>query len=125
MTASASTGGMTGLESLEMGAARIQVDDKKIINDFSYTFKRGDRIGLAGKNGTGKSTLLNIITGYLNPEKGKVDVGDTTVYGYYKQGGLAFNEKEYSANQSCQNHCHADNNPESHNHLHPQYKVTL
>ncbi|RYG16473.1 MAG: ABC transporter ATP-binding protein, partial [Chitinophagaceae bacterium] len=41
-----------------------------------------------------KSTLLNIITGFLKPEKGTVDVGDTTVYGYYKQGGLAFNEKE-------------------------------
>lgn len=52
------------------------------------------RIGLAGKNGTGKSTLLNIITGFLQPEKGKVGTGETTVYGYYKQGGLAFNEKE-------------------------------
>lgn len=67
---------------------------KKIINDFSYTFKRADRIGLAGKNGTGKSTLLNIITGFLTPEKGNVSTGETTVYGYYKQGGLAFNEKE-------------------------------
>jgi len=65
-----------------------------IIKDFTYTFKRGDRIGLAGKNGTGKSTLLNIITGNLVPEKGTVSKGDTTVYGYYKQGGLAFNEKE-------------------------------
>lgn len=68
--------------------------EKKIINDFTYTFKKGDRIGLAGKNGTGKSTLLNIITNHLIPEKGKVDIGETTVYGYYKQGGLAFNEKE-------------------------------
>ncbi|MDQ7947212.1 MAG: ABC-F family ATP-binding cassette domain-containing protein [Pedobacter sp.] len=68
--------------------------DKKIINDFSYTFKRGDRIGLAGKNGTGKSTLLNIITGSLKPERGQVDIGETTVYGYYKQGGLSFNDKD-------------------------------
>ena len=68
--------------------------EKNIISDFSYTFKRADRIGLAGKNGTGKSTLLNIITGFLTPEKGKVGTGETTVYGYYKQGGLAFNEKE-------------------------------
>jgi ATP-binding cassette subfamily F protein uup len=83
-----------GNKILELNHIGQTFDDKKIINDFSYTFKRGDRIGLAGKNGTGKSTLLNIITGYLNPEKGKVDVGDTTVYGYYKQGGLAFNEKE-------------------------------
>ncbi|HEX8607693.1 MAG TPA: ATP-binding cassette domain-containing protein, partial [Pedobacter sp.] len=68
--------------------------EKTIITDFTYTFKRADRIGLAGKNGTGKSTLLNIITGNLIPEKGKVGTGETTVYGYYKQGGLAFNEKE-------------------------------
>ena len=83
-----------GNKILELNHIGQTFDDKKIINNFSYVFKRGDRIGLAGKNGTGKSTLLNIITGFLEPEKGKVDVGDTTVYGYYKQGGLAFNEKE-------------------------------
>lgn len=83
-----------GNKILELNHIAQTFDDKKIINNFSYVFKRGDRIGLAGKNGTGKSTLLNIITGFLQPEKGKVDVGDTTVYGYYKQGGLAFNEKE-------------------------------
>jgi ATP-binding cassette subfamily F protein uup len=83
-----------GNKILELEHIGQSFDDKKIINDFSYTFKRADRIGLAGKNGTGKSTLLNIITGFLQPEKGKVNVGETTVYGYYKQGGLAFNEKE-------------------------------
>lgn len=83
-----------GNKILELDQIGQTFDDKKIINNFSYVFKRGDRIGLAGKNGTGKSTLLNIITGFLKPEKGTVDVGDTTVYGYYKQGGLAFNEKE-------------------------------
>jgi len=69
-------------------------DGRPIINDFSYTFKRGDRIGLAGKNGTGKSTLLNIITSQLKPDAGKVDTGETTVFGYYKQGGLTFDPKE-------------------------------
>lgn len=83
-----------GNKILELEHIGQRFDEKKIINDFSYTFKRADRIGLAGKNGTGKSTLLNIITGFLQPEKGKVSVGETTVYGYYKQGGLAFNEKE-------------------------------
>ena len=83
-----------GNKILELDHIGQSFDEKKIINDFSYTFKRADRIGLAGKNGTGKSTLLNIITGYLQPEKGNVSVGETTVYGYYKQGGLAFNEKE-------------------------------
>lgn len=83
-----------GNKILELNHINQSFADKKIIEDFTYTFKRGDRIGLAGKNGSGKSTLLNIITGYLKPSKGKVDIGDTTVYGYYKQGGLAFNEKE-------------------------------
>jgi ATP-binding cassette subfamily F protein uup len=69
-------------------------DGRPIINDFSYTFKKGDRIGLAGKNGTGKSTLLNILTSQLMPDAGKVDTGETTVFGYYKQGGLTFNPKE-------------------------------
>lgn len=83
-----------GNKILELDHIGQSFDNKKIITDFSYTFKRADRIGLAGKNGTGKSTLLNIITGYLKPENGKVSTGETTVYGYYKQGGLAFNEKE-------------------------------
>jgi len=69
-------------------------DGRPIINDFSYTFKKGDRIGLAGKNGTGKSTLLNIITSQLTPDTGKVETGETTVFGYYKQGGLTFDPKE-------------------------------
>jgi ATP-binding cassette subfamily F protein uup len=83
-----------GNKILELDHIGQSFDEKEIITDFSYTFKRADRIGLAGKNGTGKSTLLNIITGFLQPQKGKVNVGETTVYGYYKQGGLAFNEKE-------------------------------
>ncbi len=79
---------------LELENVRQDFDEKKIIKDFSYVFKKGDRIGLAGKNGTGKSTLLNIITGSLKPTSGIVSIGDTTKYGYYQQKGLSFNEKE-------------------------------
>ncbi len=79
---------------LELDHIKQRFDDINIIDDFSYTFKHGDRIGLAGKNGTGKSTLLNIITGNLKPVEGNVSIGETTKYGYYKQGGLAFSEKE-------------------------------
>lgn len=79
---------------LELNHIHQTFDDKKIIEDFTYVFKKGDRIGLAGKNGTGKSTLLNIITGNLKPTKGTVSIGDTTKYGYYQQKGLSFNEKE-------------------------------
>jgi len=79
---------------IELEHIKKSFDGRSIINDFSYTFKKGDRIGLAGKNGTGKSTLLNIITNHLKPDAGKVDIGETTVFGYYKQGGLTFDPKE-------------------------------
>ena len=79
---------------LELDHIKQNFGDNKVISDFSYVFKKGDRIGLAGKNGTGKSTLLNIITGNLSPSKGVVSIGDTTKYGYYQQKGLSFNEKE-------------------------------
>ncbi|MDN3584201.1 ABC-F family ATP-binding cassette domain-containing protein [Mucilaginibacter flavus] len=64
------------------------------ISDFNYIFKKGDRIGLAGKNGTGKSTLLNLITGALQPDKGTVVKGETTVIGYFHQSGITFKDDE-------------------------------
>jgi ATP-binding cassette subfamily F protein uup len=67
---------------------------KTLIEDFSYTFKKGDRIGLAGKNGSGKSTYLNMITGALQPDSGKIDKGETTVMGYFHQGGITFTETD-------------------------------
>ena len=79
---------------IELDHVKQSFDGRPIINDFSYTFKKADRIGLAGKNGTGKSTLLNIITSQFKPEAGTVETGETTVFGYYKQGGLTFDPKE-------------------------------
>ena len=69
-------------------------DEKNILHDFSYVFKKGDRIGVAGKNGMGKSTFLNLVTQQILPDKGKVIVGETTVFGYYEQKGLQFDESE-------------------------------
>lgn len=63
-----------------------------IIKNFNYVFKKGDRIGLAGRNGTGKSTFLNLITEKLQPDQGSIIVGDTTVFGYYHQLGLQLPE---------------------------------
>ena len=83
-----------GNKILELENISKSFNGKPIINNFSYTFKKGDRIGVAGKNGTGKSTLLNIVTGAIQPDNGKVLVGETTVFGYYRQGGLEFKEEE-------------------------------
>jgi len=83
-----------GSKILELEHVSKHYAAKEIINDFSYTFKKGDRIGLAGKNGTGKSTFLNLITKEETPDAGTIAVGETTVYGYYKQGGLEVNEND-------------------------------
>lgn len=64
--------------------------DKKIINDFSYVFKKGEKLGVVGPNGSGKSTLLNMLVGSVEPDKGKIVIGDTVVMGYYHQDGLKF-----------------------------------
>lgn len=83
-----------GNKILELENVNKAFKDKTIIQDFSYTFKKGDRIGLTGKNGTGKSTFLNLITLTLPQDSGIISVGETTKYGYYKQGGLEFSEGE-------------------------------
>lgn len=59
-----------------------------IVSDFSYTFKKGERIGIVGKNGVGKSTLLNLLTGQIHPDSGRIVAGQTLVVGYYSQEGL-------------------------------------
>lgn len=66
--------------------------DKKLLDKFNYNFKPGERIGIIGKNGTGKSTFLNILTGTLPPDSGKVIVGDTVKFGYYTQSGIQIKE---------------------------------
>lgn len=83
-----------GNKILELEHISKTFNNTPIISDFSYTFKKGDKIGLTGKNGTGKSTFLNIITGELNSDTGTVSKGETTVFGYYHQSGLSFDESE-------------------------------
>ncbi|WP_340063735.1 ABC-F family ATP-binding cassette domain-containing protein [Ascidiimonas aurantiaca] len=62
--------------------------DKKILEKFTYVFKTKERIGIIGKNGTGKTTFLNLLTGALPPDSGKVVIGETVKFGYYSQKGL-------------------------------------
>jgi ATP-binding cassette subfamily F protein uup len=66
--------------------------DKKIINELDYNFKRGEKMGVVGSNGTGKSTFLNMLSGAEEPSKGKISIGDTVVMGYYHQSGATFKE---------------------------------
>ena len=67
-------------------------DDKVILEGFDYTFKKGERIGIVGKNGAGKSTFINILQGMEQPDSGKVNIGDTVVFGNYSQSGLVIKE---------------------------------
>lgn len=66
--------------------------DKPILRGFDYTFKKGERIGVVGKNGVGKSTFLNIIQGIETADSGKVNIGDTVIFGNYSQQGLVIKE---------------------------------
>ena len=79
-----------GGQILELDCVFKTFNNKLIIDGFEYVFKRGDKIGLTGKNGTGKSTLLNLITQEILPDSGLVKKGETTVFGYYHQSGLSF-----------------------------------
>lgn len=65
--------------------------DLCLIKDFSYKFQRGEKVGIVGKNGTGKSTFLNIITSQIPADSGTIEVGQTIRYGYYRQAGIDFN----------------------------------
>lgn len=67
-------------------------EDKIILKGFDYTFKKGERIGVIGKNGIGKSTFLNIAQGLEQPDSGKVNIGDTVIFGNYSQRGLPVKE---------------------------------
>ncbi|OGS62325.1 MAG: ABC transporter [Flavobacteria bacterium GWF1_32_7] len=77
-----------GSKIIEMVKLNKDFPDRTILKDFSYSFQRGERIGIIGKNGTGKSTFLNILTQTIQPDSGKVIIGDTIKIGYYTQSGI-------------------------------------
>ncbi|WP_319229129.1 ABC-F family ATP-binding cassette domain-containing protein [Draconibacterium orientale] len=66
----------------------------KLIEDFSYKFQRFEKVGIVGKNGTGKSTFLNLLTQTLTPDSGAIEIGQTIKFGYYRQEGIAFDPRE-------------------------------
>ena len=78
-----------GSKILELHKISKSYPDKPILDQFEYTFTKGERVGIIGKNGTGKSTFLNILAGMDQPDSGKVIVGDTIKFGYYTQKGIS------------------------------------
>ncbi len=83
-----------GKKVLEIKSISKRFDETVILKDFSYTFDRTEKLGVIGRNGTGKSTFLNIITGSMPPDSGTVDPGETVVFGYYRQDGMKIREDQ-------------------------------
>jgi ATP-binding cassette subfamily F protein uup len=75
---------------LDLSHLNKAYDELTILKDFSYTFKKGERVGVSGSNGVGKTTFLNLITGSVKPDSGRIETGETVVFGYYTQEGLQF-----------------------------------
>ena len=82
-----------GKKTIELSDICKSFGEKKVIDDFTYIFLRDDRIGIIGKNGCGKSTLMKIITGNLKPDSGSVEIGDTLRIGYFMQENEPLDEK--------------------------------
>lgn len=83
-----------GSKILEVENLSKRFDDKVLLDHFTYTFKRPDRVGLIGKNGMGKTTLMNMLTGQLRPDSGKIMTGGTVKFGYYTQTELDLPENQ-------------------------------
>jgi ATP-binding cassette subfamily F protein uup len=76
----------------EMKKVNKAFGDKIILQGFDYSFNKGERVGVVGKNGTGKSTFINIMQGFEQADSGKVNIGDTVVFGNFSQQGLVIHE---------------------------------
>lgn len=81
-----------GKKIIEIDSVSKSYDGRKVLDNFSYTFKRSERLGIVGPNGAGKSTLLNLITQRIKPDEGSIAIGDTVVFGYYDQQSMDLDE---------------------------------
>lgn len=83
-----------GNKILELKNIDKSFGNKLLLKNFSYSFQRGEKVGIVGKNGAGKSTLLNIIQGFEKADKGEIETGETIHFGYFSQKGLTYKEDE-------------------------------
>lgn len=83
-----------GSKILEIDHAQKAFDDLKILDDFSYIFKKRERVGIVGKNGVGKTTFLDVVLGKQHLDSGTIEHGETVVFGYYTQKGMKFKENK-------------------------------
>ena len=89
----AAKGSYIGNKIFEAKNVSKSFDDIKITEDFNYIFTRYEKMGVVGKNGTGKSTFIKMLLGEVAPDSGYFDVGETVSFGYYSQDGLQFNDQ--------------------------------
>lgn len=89
----AAKGSYIGNKIFEAKNVSKSFDDIKITEDFNYIFTRYEKMGIVGKNGTGKSTFIKMLLGEVTPDSGHFDVGETVNFGYYSQDGLQFNDQ--------------------------------
>ena len=89
------------VKSARLGKKIVELDNVskafpgiKLVENFTYKFSRAEKVGIIGNNGTGKSTFLNLITGRLEPDSGLIEVGQTIKFGYYRQDGISFDNRE-------------------------------
>ena len=90
-----------GIQSARLGKKIVELDNvsksfpgTRLIENFSYKFQRFEKVGIIGQNGTGKSTFLNVISNSMTPDSGKIEIGETIKFGYYRQEGISFDPKE-------------------------------
>lgn len=83
-----------GSKIFEADSISKRFGDKIILNDFSYTFARYEKLGIIGSNGAGKSTFIKLLQGIIPSDSGEWNVGETVKFGYYSQDGIAFNENK-------------------------------